>query len=95
MSLFDMTVALVGGMMLGALYFSLLWLTIEFLQSKRNPWITAVLSFWTRLGMAAAGFYFLMAGRLENLAACLVGLLLMRQAFLYFTRRKEASAPIR
>jgi F1F0 ATPase subunit 2 len=95
MNLFDMSVALAGGMIVGALYLLLLRLTIEFLWSRRQPWIAAVLSFWARLGMAAAGFYFLMAGRLENLAAGLAGFLLIRQAVLHYTRRKEVSPPIR
>jgi F1F0 ATPase subunit 2 len=95
MSLPEMSVALLGGMLLGALYFFLLWLTIEFLQSRRQPWLAAVLSFWTRLGTAAAGFYFLAAGRLENLAACLAGFMLVRLAAIHFARRKGISSPVR
>lgn len=95
MSLFNISVALIGGMMLAAVYLLLLWLTIDFLKFKRHPWLAAVLSFWLRLLVVAAGFYFLMAGRLENLAGCLAGFLLVRQLVIHFAKRKEITSPVR
>jgi F1F0 ATPase subunit 2 len=95
MNLLHISAAFLGGMILGAVHFFLLWWTVRLFQSARRPWLLAVLSFWARLGIAAAGFYFLMGGRLENLAAGLAGFLVIRQLSIRLNQRREAASPIR
>ncbi len=95
MSVLPISAAFLGGVFLGAVYFFMLWWTVRLFASARRPWLPAVLSFWGRLGIAAAGFYILMAGRLENLAACLAGFLIIRQLSIRFNQRRGAASPIR
>jgi F1F0 ATPase subunit 2 len=73
-----------AGVALGVFYFLGLWWTIRRLSIVRGPALWALASFLLRSGIVLAGFYLVMAGRWQNLLACLAGFTLMR---LWLVRR--------
>jgi F1F0 ATPase subunit 2 len=82
-----------AGAALGAFYFLGLWWTIRRLPIVRVPALWTTVSFVVRSGIVLAGFYLVMAGRWENLLACLAGFTLIR---LWLVRRlSPASVKIR
>jgi F1F0 ATPase subunit 2 len=66
-----------AGVGLGAFYFLGLWWTVRRLPTVRVPALWTTVSFVVRSGIVLAGFYLVMAGRWENLLACLAGFTLM------------------
>lgn len=70
--------ALSAGAGLGLFYFGGLWLTLRWLATSRRPELLVLSSFVARTVITVAGFYFVMDGRWERLAAGLAGFLLMR-----------------
>lgn len=78
--------AALTGVLLGAVYFGGLWLTVRKAVSAQRPGALVALSFAGRSLLALAGFYLASAGRVERLLACLVTFLLVRQLFLLRSR---------
>ena len=94
MNFFYLSTAFIVGSGLGAFYFGALWLTVQRLPRARRPWLLTLGSFWIRLAVTMSGFYFVMQGRWENLLACLLGFLLMRQLLVRHYRPKESPLPV-
>jgi F1F0 ATPase subunit 2 len=69
----------ITGMALGTIYFSGLWSTVKNLQDSERPLALVFWSFMARASIAVTGFYVVMNGRWEQLAAALFGFLLMRE----------------
>ncbi len=67
------------GTALGALYFTGLWFTVRNLPDSGRPMALVFWSFMARASIAVTGFYAVMNGRWEQLAAALLGFLLMRE----------------
>jgi len=67
------------GMALGVLYFTGLWFTVRNLPDSGRPLARVFWSFIARASIAVTGFYAVMNGRWEQLAAALLGFLLMRE----------------
>jgi F1F0 ATPase subunit 2 len=74
-----LVLALVVGAGLGLFYFGGLWLTIRSLPHSRSPALTTLLSFLLRTIAVLPVFYFVMDGRVERLAAAMLGFILARQ----------------
>ncbi|MFB3926487.1 MAG: ATP synthase subunit I [Syntrophales bacterium] len=72
----------IAGMALGTLYFSGLWYTVRRLPDSKNPLLSLSLSFLARVSMVLSGFYFVMGGRGDWLAAALFGFLIAREIFM-------------
>lgn len=94
MNFFYLSIALTAGIGLGVFYFKVLWLTVQRLPRARRPWLLSLGSFWIRLAVTMGGFYLVMEDRWENLVACLVGFLLMRQLLVCHYRPKESPLPV-
>jgi F1F0 ATPase subunit 2 len=72
-------IAFLVGTVLGLFYFGLLWVTVRRIPHSRNPALLVLGSLVGRLAVVLTAFYFVMNGRWERLAACLLGFLVARQ----------------
>ena len=83
---FGLMLALVTGVLLGAIFFGGLWWTVQKgLSSKWAAfWFTG--SLLLRTGIALAGFYWVTDGRWERLLACLLGFVIARLIVIRLTR---------
>ena len=70
------------GIGLGGVYFAGLWETIRKLPDVEKPVRRIALSYALRMTFVLSGFYFVMQGEWERLAAAMVGFLLMRELLL-------------
>ncbi|WP_338876377.1 ATP synthase subunit I [Spirosoma sp. SC4-14] len=77
----------VGGVALGLVFYGGLWFTVRKGLSSTQPVLWFPLSLLVRLGVTAAGFYWLAAGHWENVLSCLGGFMLARLLVTQLTRR--------
>ena len=71
-----------AGMVIGALYFGGLWLTVSQVGHARRPYHLLAVSFVVRLAAVFAAFYILLPQGWVVLGAAMVGLLAARQLWL-------------
>ena len=74
----SLTLALVTGVLLGAMFFGGLWWTVQKGVSSKRPAFWFFGSLLLRTSMALAGFYFVAGGHWERLLACLLGFVIAR-----------------
>ena len=74
----ELLISFIVGAAIGGVYFAGLWETIRRLPDVENPVRRMALSYALRMALALSGFYFVMQGEWERLAAAMVGFLLMR-----------------
>jgi F1F0 ATPase subunit 2 len=87
--------ALVGGALLGSIFFGGLWWTIRRGLSSRRPAILFLGSLLLRTSIAIAGFYFIARGDWRRLMACLFGFLVARMFAMRLIRApSEKGSPI-
>lgn len=67
-------------MALGAAYAALLWLSVRRFVHARRPALGLVAGSAMRIALVLGGFYLVMDGQWERLAACFAGFLLVRVA---------------
>ena len=82
-----MILALVAGMLLGAVFFGGLWWTVQRGISSSWPAAWFLSSLMLRIGIVLAGFHFVSGGRADRLLACLLGFILARFLVTWFVRR--------
>ena len=70
------------GIALGGVYFAGLWETVRKLPDAKRPVRRIALSFALRAALALAGFWLVLQGGWESLAAAMVGFLAMREILL-------------
>jgi F1F0 ATPase subunit 2 len=68
-----LTLALIAGLLLGAMFFGGLWWTVRRAVSSGSPALWFSGSLLLRLGLALAGFYLVGAHHWQRLLLCLVG----------------------
>jgi F1F0 ATPase subunit 2 len=83
--------ALVGGLLLGAIFFGGLWWTVRNGVSSKQPALLFLGSLLLRTGIALAGFYFIGRGHWERLLVCLLGFVMARLFVMRLTRAAEKS----
>lgn len=66
------------GFILGLLYFSCLWFTVQRMATSRHPILLMVGSGLARIVLALLGFYLLIGGHWERLFIAMVGFLMAR-----------------
>jgi len=66
------------GFVLGLLYFSCLWFTVQRMATSRHPILLMVGSSLARIVLALLGFYLLVGGHWERLLIAMVGFLMAR-----------------
>jgi len=80
--------ALVTGVLLGAMFFGGLWWTVrKGISSKRSAlWFFS--SLLLRTSIALAGFYFITRGHWERMLMCLLGFVIARLIVIRLTRER-------
>jgi F1F0 ATPase subunit 2 len=82
--------ASLAGLVLGAIFFGGLWLTVQRGLSSQRLVLWFLGGLLLRMGIALAGFYFVADGHWERLPACLSGFLVARVAVTWLTRTSRA-----
>lgn len=68
----------VAGMGVGLFYYGGLWWTVRRLPHQGRPGVLFAVSFLVRSLLTVGAIYVITQGRLDTLAACMVGFVLMR-----------------
>ena len=82
----SLALALVAGIMLGAIFFGGLWWTIRKGATSKRPELWFLVSFLLRMSIAITVFYFVGSGHWERLLACLIGFIAARLIVTWLTR---------
>ena len=82
----NLVLALVTGVLLGAMFFGGLWWTVRKGVSSTQPAIWFFGSLLLRMSIALAGFYFIARGHWERLLLCLLGFVVARMIVTWMTR---------
>jgi len=82
--------SVVGGAMLGIIFFGGLWLTIRNGVSSRYPAAWFGISMLLRTGIVLGGFYVIAGGQIGRLIAGLAGFILARMLVMRWTRSTGA-----
>jgi F1F0 ATPase subunit 2 len=85
----SLVLALVTGVLLGAIFFGGLWWTVRRGFSSTQPALWFLGSLLLRTSIALAGFYFIARGHWERLLACLLGFVAARLIVTRLTRPAE------
>ena len=85
-----LVLALVTGLLIGAIFFGGLWWTVRKGFSSRQPALWFFGSLMLRTSIALAGFYFVARGHWERLLVSLLGFVVAR---LFVTRLNRAAEP--
>ena len=86
MKLLTLVLALVAGLVLGAIFFGGLWWTVRKGVSSQQPALWFFGSLLLRMSIALAGFYFVSGGHWERLLLCLLGFVMARLVVTWLTR---------
>ncbi len=81
-----LVLALVAGVLLGAIFFGGLWWTVRKGVSSKRPALWFFGSLLLRMSIALAGFYFVAGGHWERLLLCLLGFVMARLVVTRLTR---------
>jgi len=84
--------ALVTGLLLGAMFFGGLWWTVQKGVSSKRPALWFVGSLLVRTSIALAGFYFIARGHWQRLIMCLIGFVVARLIVTRLTQSAEKPA---
>lgn len=84
--------ALVTGVVLGAIFFGGLWLTVKKGIGSEWAWIWFLISLLLRASIVIAGFYYIGRGQSESLLVCLLGFVMARSIVTQLTKTAKASA---
>ena len=75
--------AFAAGLVLGGFYFIALWQTVRRLPATGSPVRLMLGSLVLRMALLSAGFYFVMGGHWERLAAAMLGFIVIRKILTY------------
>ena len=82
----SLVLALVAGVLLGAIFFGGLWWTVSRGLSSKRPAFWFFGSLLLRTSIALAGFYFIARGHWERLLVCLLGFVIARISVVRITQ---------
>ena len=85
----SLALALVTGVVLGAMFFGGLWWTVQKMVSSQWAALWLFGSLMLRTSIALAGFYLIGRGHWERLLVCLLGFVMARLIVMRFTRAAE------
>ena len=81
-----LVLALVAGLLLGAIFFGGLWWTVRKGISSKSPALWFLGSMLLRMGIVLLGFYFVGRDDWQRLVACLLGFIIARIIVMRLTR---------
>ena len=81
------------GSLIGLLYFTGLWQMVQRLPDAQTPLRILLLSYMGRMTLTLGGFYVIMDGAWERLAAAMVGFLILRTLLVRRFGRIPGSSP--
>ena len=81
-----LVLALVAGLVLGAIFFGGLWWTVRRVLSAKSPALWFLGSMLLRMSIVLAGFYFVGRGDWQRLVICLLGFIIARFIVMRLTR---------
>jgi len=81
-----LVLAVVAGLLLGAIFFGGLWWTVRKSASARRPALLFTASLLLRMSIAVAGFYLVGRGQWQLLLLCLLGFVVARLIAVRLTR---------
>jgi F1F0 ATPase subunit 2 len=81
-----LAVALLAGLILGAIFFGGLWWTVRNGVSSKHPALWFLGSMLLRMCIVLLGFYFVGRGNWQRLVACLLGFIIARFFVIRLTR---------
>ena len=84
-----LVLALVTGVLLGAIFFGGLWWTVRKSISSKQPALLFLGSLLLRASIVLVGFYFVTRGHWERLLVCLLGFVMARLVVTRLTRAAE------
>jgi F1F0 ATPase subunit 2 len=84
-----LVLALVTGVLLGAMFFGGLWWTVRKGVASKEPALWFFGSLLLRTSIALAGFYYIARGHWERLLVCLLGFIIARLIVTRLTRAAE------
>jgi F1F0 ATPase subunit 2 len=84
-----LVLALVGGVLLGAVFFGGLWWTVRKGVLSKQPALLFFGSLMLRTGIVLSGFYFIGRGHWERLLVSLLGFVVARLLVTRFTRAAQ------
>ena len=87
----SLVLALVAGVLLGAIFFGGLWWTVQKVVSSNRSTLWFFVSLLMRTSILLAGFYLIAHGHWERLLMCLLGFVVARPIVMGFTRAVEKS----
>ena len=88
----SLVLALVTGLLLGAMFFGGLWWTVRRGFSSKQPALWFLGSLLLRTSLVLTGFYFVARGRWERVLACLLGFVAARLIATRLSRAVEKTA---
>jgi F1F0 ATPase subunit 2 len=85
-NLLFLALALMAGLLLGAIFFGGLWWTVRKGISSKSPAFWFLGSMLLRMSIVLAGFYFIGRGDWQRLVVCLLGFIIARIIVMRLTR---------
>jgi len=82
----NLALALVTGVLLGAIFFGGLWWTVRKGVSSKQPALWFFGSLLLRTSIVLSGFYFVSSGHWERLLLCLLGFVITRWVMTWLAR---------
>lgn len=73
-----LALSFLAGIGLGVMYFGGLWYTLRKLPTLSSPALVLFVSFWVRLGLLLLGVYLVSRGHWQQIAVCLLGIVVAR-----------------
>tara|TARA_R110002111_G_scaffold2705_5_gene18018 strand:+ start:5958 stop:6281 length:324 start_codon:yes stop_codon:yes gene_type:complete len=82
----QLILSLIAGMLLGAIFFGGLWMTVKNLQKVSWPWLLFLVSALSRTVITLSGFWFIgiwlsPANQWQRMAGCLLGFMIARYLY--------------
>jgi len=85
----SLILALIAGLMLGAMYFGGLWWTVRKGVSAKHPALWFMASMALRTGIVVTGFYFVLGDDWRKLLAGMFGFIVARSVAIRLARQKN------
>lgn len=89
-----MILAFISGIILGALFFGGLWLTVKKSLTARVPMVWLIGSFFLRVSITLVGFYWVSKDSWQRLLICLLGFIVARIFIIKVVKRLERKDPL-